>query len=693
MTTVFESYVPIAEYKTAFADAWTFDRDLIPVRGEHHAASVGRTRFQLRRHFGRVHRHQDNVFDTVEKIDLRRHWVRVSVLPRDEFDTYNGTSANRVTLGVGVCLSSSQRAFRREAGRDRLGEQRFTVVGGDRLLGMVKLNGSFWDDDDGSAMRLGRMPTFNVRNADGSLTGNRTAAKIGDAYAFGGTSLWTARDVAEYLLFWFASQTVTPNWSLSGAGLNKAPTGDAYSRALDDVVPFVPQSLGESVEDVLRRAIAPRFGFDYSVQADEINGAYAVDVFALLSETSTWETNTAPVNPNVYAFDLDALEWVDYAIEESTAQLYESVRIIGAPIRVALSASNNRNEPPNTLERAWSSAEETEYLEAKSADDADKQANDEYRSTDRFRYVFQGLKIDPTTWDWQGGLVAPYTDDDGSLLYLTGVTHQRGQTVVRTTHGDLPMRVGVDYANGSTDRNPVGQTGEWRDAFAIVYDENAQRFHYVDQHGQQGDAIPANIDVLREEWGIVLNTNPNHAFGVEEWFTVSNIGPSGLDYRNEADKTRGRSWKQIIATFSIDADRNVEIAGSLAAPSDFGFEQIITMPEAALWIIAPGTVVDVDENGELKQLGATSADAVVTRDDRDQMRSAMAFAQGRFGVKRNRARITFASLTNIHIYTGAIIGTIVTGDDETTVDAPHTSTLWDFERMMTTVLAGQANRG
>jgi hypothetical protein len=97
-----------------------------------------------------------------------------------------------------------------------------------------------------------------------------------------------------------------------------------------------------------------------------------------------------------------------------------------------------------------------------------------------------------------------------------------------------------------------------------------------------------------------------------------------------------------------------------------------------LWYLAIGTIVGVDDLGELKVSppDPESGAGIVLRNDAKRMALAMAGAISRYCDKRARAELVFRGLLARSYWIGQILGVVDEGGDTHKIEAPITSVEW-----------------
>ena len=528
------------------------------------------------------------------------------------------------------------------------------------------MNEAIWEVDS-VLVRLGRLTSFNALTDSGRVRGNRSFTKRNGCYHFGGSSLWTHRDVLEYLVVELLNQgnqaptNSRPFWTISG-----------QPEILNDMT--LPIACGEvmTARRLLDAILAPCFGRDAVILPTELG--YELSVFSLLTETIVAGGYTLPENPYQYDISLTAAYDVVARFEWCTAQLFDRIVVQGAPIVIVLSFGAGA-PGGNNCRAGWSAALETAY---QAAAGADPDINDDFRTSDKFRDVYQLFLV---TGAWQS------TPRQWVMCALDGTlvtTNAPYQRQLRRSRPELPLRAGYDYTTspptwvGDPDVIP-----EELPPLAWVLCSDTGRYVLVDLL-HIADKRPAVVHALRDDWGIRLRSAPNHAYALNHWTGANQTnfipdGSSAVDYAG------------LGFTIAIESDHRVRVGADLPAGEQFGcgLVQVIEVPDALLHVLAPQTVVGTSATGAL----AKSPDAlVVLRDDRETLKATLAGAIGRYERWRCRASLNYAQLNAGSLSLGAVLRSVDIGGLTRNVAAVLSSCVWDFDARRTMLSAGQAER-
>jgi hypothetical protein len=670
----FGSGAAMVYYRRMWSDEWQLEHTVEVTSINIQAGSAGYATASLRREYGEVKGPHEDEQQTYSPITWDGYWCRITV--------WQGNAEHEVLVGRVYNVS---RNVYHEGDDDHVmgGVQTFQVVGGERILERISLSSSVWAIDRGEetvSQVLQRLPDINVRDEHRGIVGNRSADKLGDAYAFGGVELWTHYDVLEYLLVRYIQQTTGPTWRLAGQASDLATMTDHVR--LGDAT---------TVADVIRQVVRPELGYDWYVRRYTVGDGeggviegFEIVVYALTAENwAIGEDVVVPANPDTVRItaplppDMMRLQFAS-----SSDQSYRRIRVLGNRIVTALTLNgagvDAAAEVANSLENGWTSALETLYLQGTGLPGDPAELHDLYRAESRFRPVFQRF-VAPSDWDWHNGLAAIAIDANGEIDPAGGADRQN---VVRSTLTWLPMREGVDYLSGDppyTDNNPDGLQPDLLPPMAWLWSRTSERWVLAEEVG-------FHVGVLRNEWGITISGSPNHRLALDAW-----DGASASEYDPEYDPT------EIMTTIAVQGDQRIEVGydvpmqlvgGAGGAVDDDGDVLEIVVPDAEMWVLAPYCVIGMDDNSVPR---ATST-PIVVRDDTARLRQVLVGAMSRYINQRNRASITIAGLLPWAHLLGRVLTTVEEGDTETTVQAVITSIDWslDVTRPQTVIRTGYA---
>lgn len=649
---------------------WQVRDDLRVLDAQINSGATGRQRATLRRLYGTL-RLPGTVgsLSAVDPVMMGGWWTQIALAPRVPPENLGGPEeVEELVIWRGVIAKPQDQPSSTATTSPPRGDQVLVAYGPDRLLEQRRFSWSKWLlSGYDTLVPLDRLDGFNRRTAAGAVRGNRSATTVQGVYGFGGRDVWTARQMVEHLLTAYIQDFNAygnpdwPVWSLSG-----------QVEALEHIQPVV--EFREPVDDawrVLCAILHPRWGVDFILLPTSTG--FTIRVFTAVPEAVDAGDYTLPANLERYTVDFAGAPDVRAEIEEGREQYYDGVIVRGAPIVVCCSGGSGAQM---AAAAGWLAADETAY---KAAAGTDPVANDAYRQTDRFRDVFQRFVLVPG--DWQSGYASPGIWADGELL--AGTVPR--QDIIRRTLDWLPLLAGYDYTTDPpTWAGTAGEYPEFLPPKAVVTDPITGRRVDVEALQAVGQ-LPAEVHPLQNEWGLRLTSNPRHAFA-RAHFTAA--AASQFDPDGSAAPS-GSDYETLGFTLALELDYAVQLECQLPAAEQAGLGnyQVIPVPDAQLWLLAPQTIVGIAAAGTDL---VSPASVVVLRDDRDLLKRLLAGAVARYLQTRKRAVVRYVGLHPAHTCLGAILEAVQLGGVPRQVNAPLTSIQWDFEARTTTLRTGQA---
>lgn len=669
----YRSWTPVVEIKATWSNSWQWAPDLIPENAVVQSYSRGPQELTLRRDYGALIGTDYPAGETRAPLDYRGYWVRVRLVPPSTglvFGDVDPESGLEVWTGQIVSAVSVPDT----GGTTASGVQHFVAVGPEKLLRLAHIAGAWYINarDSLQCVQLGLMPAFNKRDANGWLVGNRSAERATNsdtgrmAYVFGGTDLWTAKDILEYLIVWHMDVAGGPYWY-----------GEGQYDVLAGIYPMLDVEPGQTVADVLDDLFDDRYGLDFvAVPVSPAAGyhGFGFEMFALLSQTAAWGDTSIPSNPRILNVALADWPGAVAKLEHSEAQLYDKFRIVGQRMRIAFSFGYDQDLSGAA---AWSAALETLYKAGAGetlAVNAPK--NDAYRADDKFRDVYQAFRLVDIP-------PALRCELDGTVSSDADPTFLPSQTQVRATLPELPMFEGYGYSTDPPTEPADPATGgpvqpDLLPLLVMAYHPTLARYIPVDQLSTADESLPsASVQPLEGEWGFRLRCSPNHIFA-GSW--------SGANPTAHAPVI---AYTYLVGTICIESDNRIQAGAELPEDqqSGSGREMVLYEPEAHLWMIAPETVLGSQTDGSLLKSPVTW---VASRDDRAWLQTRLAGAIGRYLSERGSAVITVAELTPWGGSVGSIMEGLIGPGSYQLVRAPITAVRYDFMAMTTDVYTGQA---
>lgn len=594
------------------------------------------------------------------------------------------------TIWCGICPASSRTVH---ATREptpgtfvESGDQTFHAFGFDYLLRRRRISGAWVYDLGGgaaiSARKMSWSPPFNERLQGGLqlVQGNRSASRVQrtvpsptvtGSYAFGGTSLWSAKDILEYLLF-FAVDPVRgfdkrePEFKLASA-----PPALVNSY-LEGFYPILDQE-DSDVWTLLGKIIDRRRGmtaaFRYGLQTIDnvlLPSSNPVDLvlFPLTDQAITIGSSTLPANPLILDVNVDRdIDYDEVTIEQDSTSTYDQVVVKGERCIACLSFAVG-NSLYSDLIPAWSAGDEAAYEAA---------TDDNRRLQDLFGRVYRAFKLpSPFSWtDKLGNTLNPAFTADGQPIWVGNVSPASPvQNNEPTLLAELPFRRLSEDGVTST----VALLAK---PFALCYAENdsdasANRYIYAEDPPDSVDVTAASVRVRDRESMIEIDFRPNHLHA-KRWFNASPSVP--------AEKEPVFDYTKTIVTLAILCDSRPSVTVDIQQPPTSMQQRTLTIEvqDAHFWFagfrtvrgLIPGVGIQLITDGRL-------------RDDTDRLRAIAAAARAWYG--RRRARLAFAKRRIEDAYSlGTYIATARTQASGTRINSCVTQRRWDFEKQTTAI--------
>lgn len=530
---------------------------------------------------------------------------------------------------VGKITNEVRKVFGPTANGAPSGWQRWVAYGPFQLLLKATVTSAFYDVN-GEAVE-GLTQSFNVRDELGTIVGNRSSSIIGTSYVFGGSDLWTRRQVIEYLLNRFTGQDFGGfTWTISG------DTG-----LLDVAADVVEVGRAQSVGSVIRSILSPQFGLDFTV--DLYGGGFEIRAFSISLEGATYLGTQVPRNARKITLQAsDRVDVVDTTVTRSTDQNYSRILVKGARV---VSAFSLRAED-GTLVKKWADADETTYKAGTGASGDSPALHDDARRRIALQSVYQVLGA-PDTFKLDDVAASPEINDDGQVVGF-GQLHQNTR---RRTLNWLPLRENTDYSTEiPADSSPGSHQADLLEPMVFLFDEETERY-------QLSDRLGVGLSIGGADWGVRLNSEPNHLLAANQF-----AGANGTEQQPRFDYTKA------IATIAVELDTRLQL--ELTRADGDGTTLEIEVPGAELWCVSPGAVVGTDADGNL--ITAPSS-GVVLRNDRDLLVPVMAAARARYFEERSLATLTMMGLQAWSNVIGHMLTTVERGGVSLDIGAPVTS--------------------
>lgn len=634
-------HAPLVATKQNWADGWTRRRDCVLTDLLLASSGHDLERCTFVRRYGRVKDPGDTDFATQTPLDLIGHYVRVRMYK----------DATYQTVWIGQVRGKADE----KGGGDpqRTGTNTWVAYGPRIFLMRAWIDLSYWWED-AAKVGVNWCPSFNLRNSQGTLVGNRSAAEHDGSYLFGGTDVWTWTQIVEYVLVNFVTSdgVTNPAWSLTGE------TG-----VLDAITDPVRMAAAQSAESLIGRLINRKYGVDYVLRPKGDGTGWDVHIFNLTGTQQTFGTATFPANDEEVTLTTGTAHTVERVkVATSAEHVYGQLWLQGARIVRCFTLTTQGAAP--TLVQGWTAAQETAYKAGTGVVTDPGSEHDLARAQDTYRAVYQLFRAADSV-----EVLAPNLNADGSLTVPQPVPPSLGQGAVRETLPWTPLYEGFDYSTDpATDNNASGVTPDLLGCQAWLYDETDGRW-------VPADTVGFSVSVLRDTLGVLIEGNPNHLLALNH-------------FAGAADTLRDPryDWSKIVVTLAMKADWRLglwhEVAGvglDLLSMSATGGE---------LWILDAGTTVGVNAAGALLTSGANDREL---RNDRLDLHMQMAGMIVRYGRNRYRVEAHLRGFLDEFDLVGKVITKVDQAGTEETVDAPITAVRYlGGTKAMTTIKGGFA---
>lgn len=542
----------------------------------------------------------------VAPVDFRGKWIRI------ELDD-GSTSVD----WYGYCPEETALVDRKYTAPDgtanvACGDSEFVAYGFEYLLKNATIESALVDVSGLSFREVKRPLSFNStsRSRNTQVVGNRAATAVGGVYGFDdtgtSTSQWTARQAINNLLYLY-SLKYGVLFSLAG-----------QESWLDQIVEPWGNVDGRSYYDVISDMIKPSRGFSFSIWGTSV---YVVSI------TDTAVGAVIPANDNVVSLTLDeSALMVRPRVRHLDNVHYDEIVVRGEPLRVCFTMKYSFG----TLAAGWTTAEQTAYQ----ADD------DDGRVADKYSKVFCRVVL-PSGFANEnelGDIQFPQIDETTGLPDWT-----------KKAEFYLPQMV-LDKSIPILDTNAAGR----QLARPMVWIEYGGKYYNVAKPNTNS-IKGATVRVLDDDVGIIVSPRIPHYYGQGQ-FVGSSSTTATLDSR------------KLVATVSMYTDERVRVVVSAteAEPGEVTRRKVIDVPDAHVWVLAPGTAKEIaaDSLGRI-------VSAEITRNDTAILQQIAAMAQVWYGRRRAEISVEYSDLIVLNrlgqvvqeiSYNGATIpaGTIIT---------------------------------
>lgn len=593
------------------------------------SASVGPGHLTFKRRMGTVHSPHGSAFATKSPdYTMLGKWATFRI---------SGASGIGQAQFTGVIVTESSVLKGTDEGST--GEQQWTALDPLHLLEREQVAKTYSVEGTGvsAEVTLTRVAPFNLRDAYGTLVGNRSDSTSGETYVFGGSSLWTRRQALDYLLGRFAP-TSQGTWSVGGA------TG-----LLDVAADAIDMGQVGSLASAVKQIVSPQIGLDFQVHWTATG--FEVRVFSLVDRDVSLLGYTLPANRAQVAFVAGERHDVrSVRFERTLYRRYSKIRILGERAVVCFSLSAADGD----LVKKWGTASETTYKAGTgtSADAAD--LHDAARRAPQLGNVYSVFGA-PHPFALSAVGAGVEFDAEGELAGV-GATHQ---SLVRRTEAWIPLREGYDYTTGSEVSASIdAHEGDLQRPMAWVQDPETSRYVTVEEAG-------AGLSVPRNDWGVILRARDAHKFALNHLDTDD----SGT---SDTLTAPAYDYETLTATLAVRTDQRLSLEVELGAEGD-GTTLEVGVPGAEYWLAAAGTVVGVAaSDGSL----VTLPSQVELRNDRDALAAFGVGIVASYLMSSASASVELQGLQPYGSVVGSMLTQVVQGATGESIAAPITSVLY-----------------
>ncbi|MBN1126918.1 MAG: hypothetical protein JXA82_18090 [Sedimentisphaerales bacterium] len=628
--------------KWRWQNAWSLNRYIIPLQCSLAASpGVGTAKFQIPYGSG-FWEDYTAMLDGEDIAGLSRAYIQITVAEED-----NPLSSTSTVWWTGIIPAEQ---FKLMGQRVKGG---FVVKTADQVIqafGLETLLDTRLDTAwvrQGTVVRIDSLPAFNRKLRSGGIVGNRSSTRhrfddsleVFYTHVFGTEDTWTNWDILEYLIEHYQIPRILcgPRFGLT--------VRNEVREALEDIVDaynFEGMTLRQAINQLVSRARGFAWAVDWTI-ADDADGKGGLFIWSLLDEDLTIGDYSIPAHAFSDRTTLqlwDEKSYIDVDITHDTREVYDKIIVRGAMIKSVGTWSMS------DLQTGWTAAEQTAFEDAAEGttgyssltDDEKKVINDKYRSTDRFQRVFTTFVV-PDDWDWtlDGQIVAPRFDPKTGDWRFQEPLKANYWNVGKRFLPLLPFKEGWDYSGSdAVNRNPAGTEADYRRMFALLKDDSG-RYGYAEKLPDRA----ATVRTLQDQLGVEVRFRPSYLLAKNHF---SGAQPASLEPEYDYD--------DLLVTAMIETDQYLQLEHTLVE-TDVEKTLVISVPDAELWIVTPGTVADVDAEGNPVEYLSTQE----IRDDRDTLRSILAAAVAWYGKRRNKLSVSVKRLEAV-VHLGQMIESV-----------------------------------
>lgn len=637
-----------------------------------------------------------------DALTVTRHFVKVELLDRTNLTAGEPTV---IVEWYGVIeVDDRNEAQQADEETHRTGFQMLTAFGLLRLLETVIIDSSEVKKPSGSEFQtIGRGLPFNF-DSRGALQrrGNRTSAKRGDTYVFdflpygdddenpegSADYYWNASDAVRYLLEYHRPVDQYDD-DLCEWVCEPLVREDLPVAFYDITVPTDRRTVKSVLDDLIdRRRMVGYWVYGRINDSDQFEAV--LKCFTFTADEIPTDSGSVPANPNTDSLIAGASTIVtSVKVSQVATHQVDELIVEGAPITSTITLRPGENDADVVeLAEGWSSDQEDDYKDGASGDETENTIS---RARDSMRDVFARFFVDT---DWPGtvarddGGVKEYwvtlnldnvtiddgiTDGDVEALFLKGSDADRQGPLAFHGKGFLEL-LPLKDARTNESRRPFVAMAEG-DAGTPDPDDKWAFCEHVSTLSINRK-FNCHLYMLTDRLGIRIEVDKaggQQLIAKDAWAGADDT-PTDLD----PDSAEGLNYENMRLTVTLEWDDRVRVTQSLGTAS--GQKRIlrIIIPDARLDFLLPGTIRDIDTDGDLK-----ISDGEVVKDDRSRLRSILAAAAAWYGETRQAITITYREL-NPYLEIGTLL-TQLWGVSDEPINTPVTGIQFNTGAGTTTI--------
>jgi hypothetical protein len=585
----------------------------------------------LRLHWGTgVWENGVSMVDAVNMPDITNHYVKITsddaATPTDETVIFIGIVGQIETNPLGQTYTGTRSA-----------DQKFMAYGLETLLEQ-RIQKSQILTNGGTRSEIKHVQSFNRRAAGGEIQGNRstgrhaaTSARADGAATFlfdvdstdiDATDVWTNRDIIEYIL---AYNQLPDEPGGPWFGFAPATGVGAYLDQLVDVWDVSKLTTRQVFNAICNRARGLTWFIDYDPNTEKTN----IRIKPMLDEELEIDGITVPANAEPVPIDLwGSGQNTQVKIKQDDTQRFDTIIVAGSNIKIC----GTWDYSDGDLAIGWTSTLETAYKNASKdvtgygalSTTAQALLNDQFRATDRFNNVYTLFRV-PASWTWTLDTENAAPTWDRVAAVLDPATTAGYWNGAKRFLPRLPFKEGFDYSStAASSENVSGSDAEFRRPFAFAQNADDE-WVYLDKIA----ATPAAVRILQTEMGVQVRFKPPYIFsgtsktGFEPGGWTEDLADYGIPYTT------------LKLTAMVETDETFEIETVLQT-KEYNRTKTITIPNAELWYIVPGTTIDIDDAGAEIAYGGTDP---IIRNDVEKLKAVAAAAASWYAKTRYKVFI------------------------------------------------------